>query len=409
MPDRNHSNHPEFPPEILDAIVDELKGNKHALIQISLVCRDLYPRTRVHLLHSISLSTKADCDRLRALITLSPKLAVHFKHLHISCREFLLSADRKSLKVIEPLINITSLHLESLGFHGPEREFCDSVWASLCSHSYHTIQLSNWCFAWMDEFCALMSNSTSLYRIETLLVRFPKPECNTYHPRHPTTSPIELVIDDLTQNPEVILESAVSPSSCPYSFSRVRFLKIRLGCGDTIFLQRLNKFLDLPSTSLKNLYIRHFGALSETPTTVNLNISRVENLGIRVSNYPESISARFDWWIANFKEVDHHNSIHTITFVIFESNAERERRSPLASIKSMDAYWSQLDECLASPRLASLRRVAIIFEGPPLPGWEEAKMLVEGEFTRLKQLGRELALGRNLDVLTSEAHRSFLL
>ncbi|PBK93474.1 hypothetical protein ARMGADRAFT_1012362 [Armillaria gallica] len=261
----------------------------------------------------------------------------------------------------------------------------------------------------MDEFCALTSNSTSLYRIETLLVRFPKPECNTYHPRHPITSPIELVIDDLTPNPEVILESAVSSSSCPYSFSRVRFLKIRLGCGETVFLHRLNRFLDLPSTSLKNLYIRHFGALNETPTTVNLNISRVENLGIRVSNYPESISARFDWWIANFKKVNHHNSIQTITFVIFESNAERERRSPLTSIKSMDAYWSQLDECLASPRLASLRRVAIIFEGPPLSEWEEAKMLIEGEFTQLKQIGRELVFGRNLDVLTSEAHRSFLL
>ncbi|KAK0185206.1 hypothetical protein F5146DRAFT_198753 [Armillaria mellea] len=262
MMDQKYSNHPEFPPEILDSIVDELKDNKHALIQISSVCRDLYPRTRVHLLRSVSLSTKADCDRLRALITLSPKLAIHFKHLHISCREFLLSADRKSLKVIESLVNITSLHLESLGFHGPEREFCDAVWTSLCSHSYHTIQLSNWCFAWMDEFCALVSNSTSLYRIETQLVRFPKPECNTYHPRHPTTSPIELVIDDLTPNPEVILESVVSPSSCLYSLNRVRFLKIRLGRGDTAFLQRLNRFLDLPSTSLKNLYIRHFGMSS---------------------------------------------------------------------------------------------------------------------------------------------------
>ncbi len=151
------------------------------------------------------------------------------------------------------------------------------------------------------------------------------------------------------------------------------------------------------------------GALNETPTTVNLNISRVENLGIRVSNYPESISARFDWWIANFKKVNHHNSIQTITFVIFESNAERERRSPLTSIKSMDAYWSQLDECLASPRLASLRRVAIILKDRLCRSGEEAKMLVEGEFTQLKQIGRELVFGRNLDVLTSEAHCSFLL
>ncbi len=90
------------------------------------------------------------------------------------------------------------------------------------------------------------------------------------------------------------------------------------------------------------------------------------------------------------------------------STGTEDEASLLDSIRSMEAFWSELDECLASPRLASLTRVAIIFEGPPLQEWEETKMLIEGEFTRLKQLGRELVLGRNLDVLTSEAHRSFL-
>ncbi|SJL07053.1 uncharacterized protein ARMOST_10396 [Armillaria ostoyae] len=407
MSDQTDSNQREFPPEILDTIVDELKGNKRALIQLSLVCRDLYPRTRIYLFYSVSLSTKADCDRLRALLTLSPKLAIHFKSLRISCREFLLSADHESLTVIEPLINITSLSLESIGFLFPKREFCQSVWDSLCSHSYHSIQISSWCFARMDEFCGLMYESPNLYRIETLLVTYPEPQFSPQYPRdHSTRSPVELVIDDISENPEVVLGSAISLFPCPYSFRSVRFLKIRLSCRSPVFLQRLDHFLTLPTTSLKNLYIRHCFGPDETPTTVNLNVSRAENVGIRISNHQPNISVRFDWWIANFKQVDHHNSIHTITFVISESNTEDEA-SPLASIRSMETCWSQLDECLASPRLASLTHVAIIFEGPPLPEWEEAKMLLEGKFTRLKQLDRELVLGRNLDVLTSEAHRSF--
>ncbi|PBK93472.1 hypothetical protein ARMGADRAFT_1012360 [Armillaria gallica] len=408
MSDQNDSNQREFPPEILDAIVDELKGNKRALIQMSLVCRDLYPRTRIHLFHSVSLSTKADCDRLRALLTLSPKLAIHFKYLRISCREFLLSADHESLTVIEPLINITSLSLESIGFLFPKREFCQSVWDILCSNSYHSIQISSWCFARMDEFCGLMYESPNLRRIETLLVKYPEPQFSPQHPcDHSTRSPVELVIDDISEKPEVVLGSAISLFPCPYSFRSVRFLKIRLSCRNPVFLQRLDHFLTLPTTSLKNLYIRHWFGPGETPTTVNLNVSRVENVGIRISNHPSTISARFDWWIANFKEVDHHNSIQTITFVISESDTENEA-SLLDSIRRMEAFWSELDECLASPRLALLTRAAIIFEGPPLQEWEEAKMLIEGEFTRLKQLGRELVFGRNLDVLTSEAHRSFL-
>ncbi|KAK0220744.1 hypothetical protein EDD85DRAFT_273990 [Armillaria nabsnona] len=58
-----------FPPEIFDTIVDELKDDTIALKQISLVSKGLSPRTRVHLFSSALTSSKADCDRLRKLIT----------------------------------------------------------------------------------------------------------------------------------------------------------------------------------------------------------------------------------------------------------------------------------------------------------------------------------------------------
>ncbi|PBK59320.1 hypothetical protein ARMSODRAFT_899439, partial [Armillaria solidipes] len=66
-----------LPPEIVDSIIDELQDDKKSLLQASLTCKILCPRTRVHLFSSVSLSHKFDCYRLKELITLSPNLALN--------------------------------------------------------------------------------------------------------------------------------------------------------------------------------------------------------------------------------------------------------------------------------------------------------------------------------------------
>lgn len=44
-----------IPPEIIDAIIDCLRGDKDTLLACSFVCRVFRPRTRVHLFHTLEL------------------------------------------------------------------------------------------------------------------------------------------------------------------------------------------------------------------------------------------------------------------------------------------------------------------------------------------------------------------
>ncbi|PBK93553.1 hypothetical protein ARMGADRAFT_1079861 [Armillaria gallica] len=100
-------------PELLDDIIDELQGDKKSLLGASLACKALCPRTRVHLFSVVALSGKSACDRLRGLITLSPKLALHFRTLYniLNVQNDDASAVYGALTVIESLVNVTDLTL----------------------------------------------------------------------------------------------------------------------------------------------------------------------------------------------------------------------------------------------------------------------------------------------------------
>ncbi|SJL18339.1 uncharacterized protein ARMOST_21925 [Armillaria ostoyae] len=110
---------PGLPPEILDAIIDELQDDTKSLLQVSLACKALCPRTRIHLFSVATMSsyrTESQCDRLRKLITLSPKLVLHFKTLHIAIEPIL---DGHVPGVYGPLTIIESLvHLYSPVMYG---------------------------------------------------------------------------------------------------------------------------------------------------------------------------------------------------------------------------------------------------------------------------------------------------
>ncbi len=99
-----------LPPEIYDTIIDELQDDKRSLLRVSLTCRALCPRTRVHLFSHVSLYNESSCSRLRKLIVLSPHLAPYFKSLCI----LIMSADGQDPRVygafivIKSLINLTS-------------------------------------------------------------------------------------------------------------------------------------------------------------------------------------------------------------------------------------------------------------------------------------------------------------
>ncbi|KAK0479646.1 hypothetical protein IW261DRAFT_148723 [Armillaria novae-zelandiae] len=169
---------PGLPPELFDAIIDELREDKNSLLQISLACRAFCPRTRVHLFHAVTLLGKFCCDRLRALVTLSPTLALHFKLLHIYWEIDYWDHDSPEVyepltTVIESLVDVTNLYLDLDDW----RHVPDIVASSLQSRSYRSID-SNCNFTSMSEICSLLQNSPGLERVSFTYTKFPPTLCH---------------------------------------------------------------------------------------------------------------------------------------------------------------------------------------------------------------------------------------
>ncbi|KAK0432516.1 hypothetical protein EV421DRAFT_1499938 [Armillaria borealis] len=188
----------DLPPEILDTIIDELQDDKNSLLQASLACRAFYPRTRVYLFFFASLSITSNCDRLRELITLSPKLALHFKYLKISllCCPMTRPPDPvyRTLAVIESLVNVTHLSLCT----GDWRYMPDSVVSSLQSHSYRSLEIGHhFRFRSIGEICSLLKNSPDLQQAHiTCQTSIITEGCNVDHSLHRSPVPVTVHIND---------------------------------------------------------------------------------------------------------------------------------------------------------------------------------------------------------------------
>ncbi|KAK0185144.1 hypothetical protein F5146DRAFT_1166518 [Armillaria mellea] len=314
-------------PELLDAIIDELRSDKKSLLGASIACKALCPRTRIHLFSSVELCGKPDCDRLRDLITLSLILALHFRTLDISLRngqDIAAPADYGALTVVESLVNITDLSLS----RGEWRHVPDTVVSALQSRSYHSFEVTmTFGFRSTGEIYSLLKNSPGL----------------------------QYMIGSVSQY--------------------------------------LYEYLALPATALNHLYVTHnilgIGVLGASSRT--FNVSSVENITAIITFIAadHSLFQVFEWWISNFSAVDKHCSIRYITFEVTLNLDQSQGKHPALKWKDL---WKRLDECLASYKMALLKRVAITFEPRP-PEWDSMKARMEGNFPGLKRLGHELVLG----------------
>ncbi|KAK0432508.1 hypothetical protein EV421DRAFT_1910885 [Armillaria borealis] len=179
-----HSDPPCLPPEILDAIVDELWNDKKSLKQAPLACKSLCLRTRVHLFSAVKLGSVCS-DRLRELLTLSPKLALHFKSLEIIAP---INDPPEAptvygeLRIVESLVNITHLSLVM----GDWRHMPDTVVASLQSRSYHTLNIGVYfIFRSVGEICSFVKNSPGLQHVDVACIDALTEECSLDHSLHP--------------------------------------------------------------------------------------------------------------------------------------------------------------------------------------------------------------------------------
>ncbi|SJL18363.1 uncharacterized protein ARMOST_21951 [Armillaria ostoyae] len=98
----------------------------------------------------------------------------------------------------------------------------------------------------------------------------------------------------------------------------------------------------------------------------------------------------FEWWISNFSAVNKDCAIRCITFKVTLDLSQPPSQGEHPALKWED-LWKRLDDCLASYKMALLKRVSITFEPRP-PEWDLMKARMESNFPGLKRLGRELVL-----------------
>ncbi|KAK0222617.1 hypothetical protein EDD85DRAFT_261523 [Armillaria nabsnona] len=385
-----------IPPEIVDSIIDELQDDKKSLLQASLTCKILYPRTRVHLFSSASLSDGIDCYRLEELITFSPNLALDFKSLNIS---FLYPPDHippsteyEALTVIEALINVTHLTLAG----GDWCYMPDFVVSSLQSRSYRNLIIGPFFrFISIGGICSLVKNSPNLQEVriwcsDTGITE----ECNLDRSLHFTPAPVAVYIDgsqDYSHSAGTILNSVLSSRPCPFSCSNIVTLGITLRDANATVPRCLNRYLDQEHIPLKSLHVRHIRPGLRTASSETLHISNVEKIAVTVLQMPVVLDRAthiLEWWISNLAAVNDHCVIRSLSFTIKAFQQEVKEGHPSLDWEDL---WRRLDDCLTSSKMALLERVAITFEPRPAE-WDTLKTRMEGNFLGLHRLGRELAL-----------------
>ncbi|KAK0432511.1 hypothetical protein EV421DRAFT_2000685 [Armillaria borealis] len=333
-----------LPPEILDVIIDELQNEKQSLLQASLACKAICPRTRVHLFSIALLSSQSDCDRLLKLITLSPKLALHFKTLDIMMIQLQDIHDTLAayggLTVIESLVNVTCLSL----LMGDWRHMPDIVVSSRQSRSYRTLAIGmSFEFRSVGEICSLVKNSPGLQQV---------------------------------------IEFALPLDSVGTLMKNIHTLNISLPDDSGTVSRHLYRYLALSDTALKRLYVMHH--VSERFTLPASIKSRSKSSG-RVGFTTVCFSG---YSSGNLSAVDEHCAIRSITFKVMLHLPVFQEEHPALEWEDL---WRRLDGCLASYKMASLERVAITFE-PRVLTWDTLKARMEQNFLGLKRLGCELVL-----------------
>ncbi|PBK59297.1 hypothetical protein ARMSODRAFT_802167 [Armillaria solidipes] len=382
-----------LPPEIYDAIIDELQDDKRSLLQVSLTCRALCPRTRVHLFSSVALYNESSCSRLRELIALSPNLAPHFKSLCISITSVDDQDPRayEAFTVIKSLVNLTQLTLAG----GDWSQLPDTVVSSLQSHSYRSLEVyASFCFRAIGNICSLVQNSPDLQRATFACDNDFTEDCHLNHSLHRTSAPVELHISDFAGSSvaaKTLLKMATSFRSCPFSFRNIHTLSVAFSGQSRVVRQRLSQYLVLLGTSLSYLHVSHTVPVIQYTSSETLDVSSLEKITVRLPRSDPTLFGRgsqiFEWWISNLSAVTERCAIRSIIFTIVSQWPEMERHPVL----DWEDLWTRLDECLASYKMASLERVAITFQPRPAE-WETYKIRMEGKFPLLKQLGREVLL-----------------
>jgi hypothetical protein len=101
-----------LPPELLEHILHELRGDAKALKALSLVCRDLAEWSRPHRFVEISLSyeTQDACDKLVVLLEDMPYIRPHIRSLYVGVVLPSSWCDREWIRAMLPTLGALHVH-----------------------------------------------------------------------------------------------------------------------------------------------------------------------------------------------------------------------------------------------------------------------------------------------------------
>ncbi|KAK0451341.1 uncharacterized protein EV420DRAFT_712823 [Desarmillaria tabescens] len=316
---------PYIPPEIIDEIVDYLWNDNRALISCSSVCRLFYPRTRMHLFHTIDIRRRSNtATRFVDMTKASPNLLSYVTDTRI-----LGTTVHSILAPVLPLmINLTSLKIQFIKL----AKICD-----LHAHDFQLLGLKQFS---LDGF----------YYDKEGPPFSPSPT-----QRGPALERMNLVVDGNLH----LLPSFFHAGLRSVYIDALQYLEVDKPAEKDL---RVLSELTRAAGSLKHLRllevqwdVRHW------PDPPTLALTGLETLSMEIW-YKDDL-ARIDlcllrWLIISLSSMDEVSSLQSL-----ELKLKCWEDSELQEVDEMWLLWMQLDVVLSRPNLSRLHQLTIKISG----------------------------------------------
>ncbi len=250
-----------LPPELIDAIIDELHNDQagHSrsfLKSCSLACKLFIPRTRQHLLRDITIRSNRQCKDFLALcrssrhVSSSPTaLTIIWTVNHRLAHTMSTRMDFPALLRI--LSNLNQIKLSGMDWKSLSPKFIDS----LATHSFRSITLMHTHFTDSNAFYSFLSRSPDLRQISCFMTTIDnndRPPFSANFDASCRPHITGLSLRKMRQIPEMVL----SPTLSPLNLDRLRVLDVLLEEDHHFDLAR--RFIDLTTHSLEVLRVSQF-------------------------------------------------------------------------------------------------------------------------------------------------------
>lgn len=352
-----------LPPELFDAVVDELESDRNALKTCSLVSRVLRPRAQAHLFREISLESPNWCKKFHHIASTSPSLpfVVHSLRLVTFPRQWVSEEPTLPL-VLKRMVNLR--HLQMFFVEWQSLPSLESALRSL--RNLTALTLSNVFFENCLAFFAMLGLIPGMRQLTLRGVFFkglPLPhdtlssDTQRVH-LHTLRIVSTQYSEDASRN---ILISFLHPSS-PISLTELKDFQITPFLTSDI--ETVRAVLSASVDSLNHLSLDAFvqsHVVDEfTAICEPLHVHHIPSISLELCD-KVSIQKQLKWWTEGFNIRAEVYALRVISITI--------RLDEISSIESPAftdvTIWEALDTALTRREMALLQGVEFIFDIGP--------------------------------------------